>query len=324
MPKEKALDLIAVIVIAIMGLFIAYVTFGILDSQAAAEIKKYSVSGAIAGALISITVLASVYKQFRTSSAEFRRLQALNFELQRKVIKGAPVPKDFIPEVAERHLIVLARPESWEHGDGKIFDYQLPIAETAKDDIFPARFWVSFIPITDTSLDDDKYYSRYLTEFIDKKLSWMIPSHTSEYIYLGGQPDPIRALKVMSQEFVTVSKEDDPVSGKTEYQWRNISQDEYEELVQASSDRDAQSTTGTDATSQDSKGSGGNSAAGSKAQPDDSGEPEERPVKLWRTHVVCFCKSTRRVYFFNFLDDDADFFKSSAVFNQILDSVRFL
>lgn len=188
---EKTFDLIAVVVIAAVGLFIAYVTFGILDSQADAKIKSYSVSGAIAGALISISLLASVYMQLRKSSIEVHELRSRNKQLESKVIRGAPKPKDFEIEVAEPQHLVLARPRTWEPKGGVIFNFEKPESDMKEGDIFPAQFTVSFTP-TDDPPNRSKY-AQIIDNFrIDREYT---RSFTSEMIYLGDEPIQWKALK---------------------------------------------------------------------------------------------------------------------------------
>ena len=65
--KDKILDAAIVLSIAFVGLFAAYLTFGVLKSEASGEFHSYQVGGAIAGALVSWSLLASVYLKFRKS-----------------------------------------------------------------------------------------------------------------------------------------------------------------------------------------------------------------------------------------------------------------
>ena len=75
MRSEKIFDLVVWLFIASVGLVAAYVCFGILNSQASGRYQQYSVGGAIAGALISWSVLTSVYLQLRGSSNELQDLR---------------------------------------------------------------------------------------------------------------------------------------------------------------------------------------------------------------------------------------------------------
>jgi|SRR4028119_44025 len=90
--KDKVFDVLVWILIIAFGLVTAYVTFEILNSQAEAEIQGYSFEGAFAGFIISSSVLASIYLQLRKSSNEVENLRAENRTLQRKLLRGTPVP----------------------------------------------------------------------------------------------------------------------------------------------------------------------------------------------------------------------------------------
>ena len=86
--REKFVDISIIVIIAAVGLFTAFLTFGILDSQASAKNPQYSVGGAIAGALISWGVLGSLYRQFRQSSDTLRQLKVTNAKLQETIERG--------------------------------------------------------------------------------------------------------------------------------------------------------------------------------------------------------------------------------------------
>src|ERR1700693_5805249 len=99
MRSEKILHLVVWLLIAAVGLGAAYHCFGILSSQAGGRYQQYSVGGAIAGAVISWSVLLSVYLQVRGSSDELRDLRRRSEECQSKLIRGAPRPQGFDTEV---------------------------------------------------------------------------------------------------------------------------------------------------------------------------------------------------------------------------------
>ncbi|MDP8973555.1 MAG: hypothetical protein M3N45_10400 [Actinomycetota bacterium] len=111
MRKDKIIDLVAVVTIALVGLLTAYVCFGLLQSEASGEFQQYSVGGAIAGALASVSLLSTTYLQIRKSGSEIQKLRETNQELQQKIIRGAPRPPGFDTEVSERQRIVLAGPK---------------------------------------------------------------------------------------------------------------------------------------------------------------------------------------------------------------------
>src|SRR4051812_26090290 len=124
MDKRKIGDLFAVCVCVIFALITAYLTFGILQSQATTQNTVYSLGGAIAGALVSFSIFFVAYRQLITSSGEEEKLRDRIQELQQKLIRGAPRPKSFEIEVDERLRLVLARPGNWEPKGGTIFDFE--------------------------------------------------------------------------------------------------------------------------------------------------------------------------------------------------------
>jgi hypothetical protein len=72
--SERTFDVVVWTLIAVFGLVTAYVTFGILSSQASTEVQGYSVEGALAGFVVSAGVLTSIYLQVRKSSNEVEAL----------------------------------------------------------------------------------------------------------------------------------------------------------------------------------------------------------------------------------------------------------
>ena len=177
--------------IAMVGLLAAYICFGILKSDANGKYEGYSVGGAIAGAIVSWSVLATIFLKLRKSTSdeeelqnkrdlaleEFRENNRLTaeqrkneldqlrkqvVELQSKLIRGAPKPNGYTIEVAERESIVLARPAHWAPKGGTIFELELPEFNentsgaaaqkvAAQNDIFPATFRCYFLPIEDAN-----------------------------------------------------------------------------------------------------------------------------------------------------------------------------
>src|SRR5687768_6234218 len=198
MDREKFVDISIIVIIAAIGLFTAFLTFGILSSQASAQIQQYSVGGAIAGALVSWGVLGTLYRQFRQSSDSFRqlkesnerlqetlergdqlkelqeaneRLQEIlargdelrdlrkrNEELQQKLIRGAPRPDEYEIEISDREKIVLARPSKWIPRGGVLFDFELPASEMNEGVVYPEQFRVYYIKIDESFGDDVQVY----------------------------------------------------------------------------------------------------------------------------------------------------------------------
>jgi hypothetical protein len=321
MDKDKLFDLLVVAFIVVAGLFTAYITFGILKSQAEAQLQKYSVGGAIAGALISWSLLASVYLQIRKSSQELSTLRNRNQELQQKLIRGAPRPVGFEIEVAEAHRIVLARPRDWERRGGIIFDFELPNELLRKDDRLPARFTCSYNPITKDTDSRAQYYADFRQSSMN---SPFVRAPVIELIYLGGEPRSIESLKVIGRQFVTITETKDNTTGRVTRDWSPISSEEFKAAPVDESAKDAdkvnldQPSSNTGASSQEEA----NSATASQA-------PPTQTVTTWnaevlRMIVVSYHEECRSIFTFDFVDDAEDFATSSGLFNQILTSTRFL
>ncbi|MDR8389523.1 IPT/TIG domain-containing protein [Aliifodinibius sp. S!AR15-10] len=222
MNGERLFDLIIWAFIAVMGLVAAYVCFGILSSEASGQYQQYSVGGAIAGALVSWSVLTTVYLQLRGSSEELKELRNRTEELQQKLIRGAPRPPGFITEVDERQRIVLARPEVWQPKGGTIFDLELASEKMGKTDEFAAAFRCYFLPIDKNSTPSQKkYYENELKEA--EKYSDLIVSFSHELVQIGDEMVGVESLKLLLHHFVetTITKSRD--TGRIERNWHTIS-----------------------------------------------------------------------------------------------------
>lgn len=309
--KEKIIDMIALVLIAAIGLLTAYVTFGILDSSAEANIHQYKVGGAIAGFLVTCSVLGSIYLQIRKSSGELNDLRERNEALQQKLIRGAPRPPGFETEVAELQRIVLARPRDWERRGGVIFDYELPEDQLKSGDFLPARFTCTFTPITSKTSPREKYYNDFRDSAVDNPY---IISHTSELFSLGGEPNSIESLKMITHQCVEVRIKRDPVTGVVNREWGFIPSAQLEQLQQ-------EQTHDTD--EKKSRKRKGQTAA-SDEPPDDNSLETNWLGEVQRTSVVCYHGDLGLIFIFDFVDNNSDFLTSSALFNQILSSIRFL
>jgi hypothetical protein len=286
MDKEKILDIIIFVVIAGIGVFTAYITFGILNSQAQATIQRYSVGGAIAGALISWSLLTSLYLQIRQSSTELRELRKQNEELQQKLIRGTPHPPGFVIEISEQQKIVLARPEIWERRGGVVFDFELPDKLLKTDDFVPPRFTCSFTPIPE-DITASEYYEKYLERFNGPLTS----SYTRESVGLGGEPNSIQSLKVIAHEWVQITLSKNPITGKEMRVPIYIDKQTFER---------------------------------GKNQQNATDIKKIFYAEVGHMYVVCYHKNVDTVYFLEFLDGEKDFVGSSTIFNQIVNSIRFL
>jgi|GEM_PF-5938943 hypothetical protein len=310
MDKNKIWDLLATLLIAGMGLFTAYVCFGILDSQADAKIHNYSVQGAIAGALISTSLLASGYLHLRKSSDELDKLRKRNEELQQKIIRGAPHPPGFETEVDERQRIVLARPWDWQPRGGVIFDFQQRAEKMQPKDLFPAAFRVWFVPIGVET--ESEFYEKYRQSI---PANPTVAAHTVEFVHLGGEPSSIKSLKLIAHHFAQVTTLVNPVTKQVERPWRYLTKEEFDRLR-----AEANSTT------ESSESTAPEQINGPQPVPAavPAGPPKVTAVAVSVMQVVCFHKELKKIFYFDFIDDGEDFPNSSAQFNQVLDSMRFL
>jgi hypothetical protein len=311
MDKGKLFDLIAVVVIALVGLLCAYITFGVLQSQADTKVQGYSLGGAIAGAIVTMSVLASVYGQFRKSSGETEDLRSRNKELEQKLIRGAPRPDDFDTHVDERQRVVLAIPQVWQPRGGLIFDFELPPSAIPPDDLVPARFWLQYSMITRQTESPDVFYDKYRESI---KEAEQVESYTTEFVLLGGEVHSgVRSLKIIAHEYAEAWKQTDPLTGSVSYDWNTISKDAYQARLDAQKTADPENP----APVTEPPSSGMQRTSGAK-------QLLEGPVILCRMRVVCYHAALQRIFQFDFIDDSKDFPGSSLVFNQLLDSVRFL
>lgn len=310
MDKSKLSDLIAVVVIAGTGLLTAYITFGLLESQANADIQGYAVSGAIAGALVTMSLLATVYGQFRKSSGELEKLRSRNEELQQKLVRGAPRPPGFKPEVEERQKIVLARPDEWSPRGGVIFDFELDHKEMQPDDVVPSRFRLSYTLVTDDTASADKFYENYR---VSVSQADYVTVHTTEYVYLGGEQGAVRSLKIIAQECAFARKLRDSLTDVTSFAWETISREQYQSRLKRSTEE-----------KQEEKPQGNEPPTALPRRTSGLVPVIETPVMLGRMRVLCYHFTLKRIFQFDFIDDLDDFPNSSNGFNRLLDSVRFL
>jgi hypothetical protein len=249
MMSNRIFDVVVWLLIAVFGLVSAYVTFGILSSQASGEVRGYSVEGALAGFIVSAGVLTSLYLQVRKSSGELQELQDRNQELQGKLIRGAPRPPGFDTEVAERERIVLARPGNWKPSGGVIFDYRLPLSELHKDNQSPPQFQLIYEPIEEDSsksrersgepdADLTRYYETLQVQVKEEdRWEW----YSCEYVILGGEPQPLKSLKFIAQEYMHIEISDtDPLSGRSQFFTRPLTKAEYESEKNESSSESGQ------------------------------------------------------------------------------------
>jgi hypothetical protein len=108
-------SVIIVTSIFIVSIVVAYIAFNILESSAEANLQNWRFGGAFAGFVFTASLMASLafqfYKQMTVDEVAKYRNQAI--ELQSKLIRGAPCPKDYTIEVDEKNKIVFSRPVGW-------------------------------------------------------------------------------------------------------------------------------------------------------------------------------------------------------------------
>lgn len=114
--KNKMLfALIASVTISVVSILMAYISFNILESSAEASLQNWKLGGAFAGFAFTASLLTSItlqfYKQMTTDQISKYRDQIQ--ELQSKLIRGAPCPKECMIEVNENYKLIFARPKKW-------------------------------------------------------------------------------------------------------------------------------------------------------------------------------------------------------------------
>ncbi|AEJ01545.1 hypothetical protein Nit79A3_1731 [Nitrosomonas sp. Is79A3] len=408
MKPERIFELIVWLLIVAGGLVTAYVSFGILSSEASGQLEKYSFSGAIAGALVSWGVLTSVYLQVRGSSRELEQLRDRTVELEHKLIRGAPKPEGFTIEVDERQRIVLARPEEWQPKGGLIFDLELSEQKMKDGDTFVPTFRCFFEPI-DPKSSRAAWVDRQLKDLEDAV--GFVGSFTTEMVPIGAELAGVKeSLKIIVRQFVRIEWKRSPVTGNVERNWSLIHKDEAAGILFGTSPESVSASMSTSVTltgyalrkggvcyvgtrqaqanvSQDGKtavvtvlkediayrnqveiewenpevhglrsnklflgvsrddkteeqigihaiskpsdeliAQEPNDAEGKTSMSPKSETEEPRLVfqQVVRMRVICYNEPLKRIYTFDFWDDAQDFNESSALFNQVLKSVRFL
>jgi hypothetical protein len=351
MSRVRILDYVFLPVIVILASGVAYLTFGILQSTATLE-SSYKIGGAFAGFIIAFGTLFSAYAQLRKTSGETEELQARIKELEGKLIRGAPCPRDFEPMVDERHRIVLAKPKSWKPYGGMIFDFveELPIPSPA--DVVPARFNLRYVSVSRKDLLEslksaarrqdngaggdiaDELYKNFIKM---TETSPAVSDFKYESVFIGAAPDRIKCLKVIAKQMCRVILNTDPVTGVKNYGGQMLTKEGFEREKEEAERMEAEKKMEEEERAEAEKRAKGARVRASKARAAAAAEPPPPPappkhagyevigvMELWRMYVMCYHPSLEKLFFFEFSDDKEDFNESSAMFNQILESVRFL
>lgn len=205
---------INLIIIALVSAGVSYLCFGILESTADGTSGNTAVSGAIAGFLVTAVLLYRIFQGMNSDiSLEIIENQRREIkELQNQVIRGAPYPEDFTPEISDREKIVIARPKNWQQQGGYIFNFEENIDEDAAEvDPFPAYFRSWFNVLTEAQASDLEAYFENIT----KEVSRESLSFTHEVISIGGDSGAHKAQKMISTYWIRVGFEE-KLGGKKE------------------------------------------------------------------------------------------------------------
>lgn len=118
-------SLISGIIVIGVSIFIAYISFDILESSAEASLQNWKFGGAFAAFVFTASLLTSIifqfYKQMTGDRIAIYSQQIQ--ELQTKLIKGAPCPPEYTIDIDEKHKLVFARPNEWLPREGILYQY---------------------------------------------------------------------------------------------------------------------------------------------------------------------------------------------------------
>lgn len=313
--SEKILDntTVVVVIFAVVGLLVAWVTFGVLNSQAQGQFQGYQVGGAAAGFAVTFILLTSFYLKVRKAGNEPRELRERIEELQQKLLRESPRPLGFTVEISEQQKIVLARPERWHQRGGMMFDYEL--VEMGPQDNYPARFTCSFVPITPEyeELKMDGFYDVFEQNIRANPFNYY---PRSEDIYIGGDAQSTqstKSIKVIAAQHMRLEFYYNPYGGKNKMEAFLIDEKEYLEAPLASDAANVQPPAEqNDETTSEECLVNGRRRVGVKY------------AKISHMFVACYREKLKKVFFFEFMDDEKDFGRTSGIFNQVLGSTRFL
>lgn len=311
---EKFLDnnTVVVVVFAVLGVLVAWVTFGILNSQAQGQFQGYQLGGAAAGFAVTFLLLTSFYMKVRKATNEPKELRARIEELQHKLLRGSPHPAGFEVEISEQQKLVLARPSTWQKRGGVMFDFQL--VNVVANDHFPARFTGSYVPITDTyaALGMDEFYRRFKDNIRSNKLN---SYRSSEQVYIGGEAEPIKSLKVIADQFMRLEFYENRFNGKKQrLEAFQISEEEYKNRPPSAPNPATAGSAGENNTAPEA----------AECRIDGLVPTNVKYAEICHMFVACYHEALRSIFFFEFMDDEKDFVEESQKFSRVLNSIRFL
>jgi hypothetical protein len=210
--------------------------------------------------------------------------------------------------------------------------------------------WLNNRNVTSRTSDyGSRFYENYQRNLEEGKNNLLYESYSCEHVYLGGETEPIESLKIVTREYAEVAPRDrDPVTkAKQRPRWWKVTKQRYEELpkntIETSESSEALthrkshmkvggSSSGALATRSNDHSNavpdGGQDGPISRPQVDSTDlVPGNRPTYgavMVHILIICYHKQLKKVYYFDFWDTPGNVVKSSAKFNQILSSVRFL
>jgi len=241
-------------IIVVLSLLVAWVTFGLLQSSAQADVRGYKLSGAIAAfAFTAGLLISSFFNVYRLLTADQLKEYAKRIEeLQAKLIRGAPCPPGYAIDLDEKHKLVFARPGSWQPQEGILYQY---VEQAKPNDPIKANFNVVYRDVT---------------------------------VELGDKFDPAQAFDV-------------------------------DELYESALDTVAAKIPGA-MTKEYITVDGFKSVKYINTYP----LPQDKSVNLRQSGVMTFIPRMKALYVFTCTDDEKDYLASSAVFNTVIASIRFL
>ena len=144
--------------------------------------------------------------------------------MTQKLLRAVPLRDGFDVQTDERQRLVLTKPCDWAPLGGDIFQFK---AKPSSGDIYPARFSVYFEPITKDTPPMEEYYGERQRN-IQARIA-PVP-YRAEYIHLGGDPDPIRSLKIVVPAYGRVRSVTD-ITGKESVETEYVGRRDFDAYV---------------------------------------------------------------------------------------------
>lgn len=199
--------IISGLIIFIISIIIAFISFSILESSAEATLKNWKLGGAFAAFAFTASLLTSIIFQFykQLTSDKIEAYQQQIQELQNKLIRGATCPTDYVIDLDEKHKIVFSRPSDWYPRGGVLYQY----VKKAPSNTFATNFNVvyhdkneftnlyghlDFDNFNGTQIDIEKLYDAYSTNEVASLKTTLQAEDvnlTKEYVFI----DNIKSMK---------------------------------------------------------------------------------------------------------------------------------